>query len=322
MALLVELTFVGVVAIIFGLYWLVIASPEAQDQAALRRRLKGDKTGTFEARVTIAREVQPLSTIGLLQTLLLRFGFITRPISRLLSEADVNLTPGAFVLMTVAAFLFGAAIVQQVIRIGWLALVGGAVLAIVPTMVIRFLRTRRLRAFEEQFPEAIELIARSLRAGHAFATGLKMAADEMPEPVGPEFRLLFDRQNYGASVNDSLRAFAERIPILDARFFATAVLTQREAGGNLSEVLDRLAAVMRERFRVKREIRVKSAHGRITAFVLAGLPPAIGIALVFINPEQMKVLITDPLGQRMLMVAVGLQIVGTLVIRKLVDLRY
>ncbi len=114
-----------------------------------------------------------------------------------------------------------------------------------------------------------------MRAGHAFATGLKMAADELPAPAGPEFKTLYELQNYGAQLPDALRSFANRIPSLDARFFVTAVLTQREAGGNLAEVLDRLASVMRERFRIKREVRVRSAHGRITAFILAGMPPAL-----------------------------------------------
>ncbi len=322
MLLYVELTFVGVVAIIFGLYWLIVANPEAQEQTALRKRLKRDKRGTYEARVSLAREEKPLSKIAVLDVALNQVAAINLPITRLLSEADLDLSPGAFVLMTVASFLLGVFIAQRFFPAGWLVVLIGVATGTIPTFVVRFVRKQRLNKFEEQFPEAVELIARALRAGHAFATGLKMAAEEMPEPVGPEFRLLFDRQNYGASINDALRAFAERIPIIDARFFATAVLTQREAGGNLAEVLDRLAAVMRERFKVKREIRTKSAHGRITAWVLAGLPPSVALALFFISPEQMQLLLTDPLGQRMLMGAAALQILGTIVIRRLVDLRY
>jgi tight adherence protein B len=322
MQLYVALTFVGVVIIIFGVYWLLIGSPEAREQAALRQRLRGDRKGSSEARVTLTREERPLSTIGPLDAALARSESISLPIRRLLTEADLDLSPGAFVLMTVAALLLGAVIAQRFLPAGWAVVLVGAVCATVPTIVVRFIRGSRLRKFEEQFPEAVELISRALRAGHAFATGLKMAADEMPDPVGPEFRLLFDRQNYGASMSDALRAFAERIPIIDARFFATAVLTQREAGGNLAEVLDRLAAVMRERFKVRREIRTKSAHGRITAWVLALLPPSVGFMLLFIDPDQMRLLITDPLGQRMLMGAAALQILGTLVIRRIVDLRY
>ncbi len=188
--------------------------------------------------------------------------------------------------------------------------------------VVKNFGTRRIRKFEEQFPEAIDLIARSMRAGHAFSTGLKMAADEVPPPAGVEFRRLYERQNYGAQLSESLRAFADAVPSLDARFFVTAVLTQRETGGNLAEVLDRLAAVMRERFRIRRDVRVRSAHGRITAYILAAMPPVIAVMLMVTNPAQFKVLITDPLGIRMLEGAVCLQVLGVLIVRKLVDIEY
>jgi tight adherence protein B len=144
----------------------------------------------------------------------------------------------------------------------------------------------------------------------------------MAAPAGPEFKLLYERQNYGAQLPDALRMFAQRIPSIDARFFVTAVLTQRESGGNLSEVLDRLASVMRERFRVRREVQVKSAHGRITAYVLAGMPPALA-GLTFINaPDQLKILTSDPLGQRMILAGVVLEIIGLLIVRRLVDIEY
>ena len=140
----------------------------------------------------------------------------------------------------------------------------GVVAGAVPFLWVRRKAKKRLALFEEQFPEAIDLIARALRAGHALPTALQLASEEVPDPVGAEFRLLFEKQNYGLSMTDALREFGERVPLLDARFFVTAVQTQREMGGNLSEVLDRLAAVIRERFKVKRQVRAVSAHGRIT----------------------------------------------------------
>jgi tight adherence protein B len=189
-------------------------------------------------------------------------------------------------------------------------------------LVVRRARTVRTYKFEEQFPEAIDLVARALRAGHALPTGLGMVADEMPKPVGTEFRKLYDEQNFGLTLADALRNFAERIPILDARFFVTAVLTQREAGGNLAEVLDNLAAVIRERFKVKRQVRVISAHGRITGWVLAGLPPAVAIAALMLSDSHIQTLLGDPLGIRMIIGAIVLQIVGMLIIRKIVDIEY
>jgi tight adherence protein B len=208
--------------------------------------------------------------------------------------------------MAAGCLLFFAYLVVKVLTFSTqLGLVAGAVAFFVPFMYVRHMKGRRLRKFEEQFPEAIDLVGRSLRAGHAFSTGLSMAAEEIPDPVGAEFKLLY-----------------ERIPLIDARFFVTAVLTQRETGGNLGEVLDNLASVIRERFKVKRQVRVLTAHGRITGWILAGLPPSLAAALFIITPEHMMLLVNDPLGVKMIVGALVLQITGTLIIRKLVDIPY
>jgi tight adherence protein B len=202
------------------------------------------------------------------------------------------------------------------------AITAGGLLFFVPFLYVKFKRGQRLAKFEEQFPEAIDLISRALRAGHAFTTGLAMAAEEIPAPVGQEFKLLYDRQNFGMPLPDALKAFAARIPLIDARFFATAVLTQRETGGNLGEVLDNLASVIRERFKVKRQVRVLTAHGRITGWILAGLPPALAAAMFVMAPGHMDLLTQDPLGVQMIIGALVLQVTGTMIIRKLVNIRY
>jgi tight adherence protein B len=189
-----------------------------------------------------------------------------------------------------------------------------------PFLVLRIKRTRRMRAFEEQFPEALDLIARALKAGHAFATGLKMAADELHEPVGPEFRKTFDEQNFGLALKDALDNLTIRIPLLDVRFFATAVLIQRETGGNLSEILENLAHVVRERFKILRQVRVYTAHGRLTGYVLLALPAVLGIALMFINPEHMNLLFRERMGQMMLLACGGMQTAGYLWIRQIVKI--
>src|SRR3982750_4952580 len=174
-------------------------------------------------------------------------------------------------------------------------------------MFLKFKRPRRLRAFKEMFPEALDLIARALKAGHAFATGLKMAADELEEPVGPEFRKTFDEQNFGLPLKDALENLTVRIPLLDMRFFTTAVLIQRETGGNLSEILENLAHVVRERFKILRQGRVYTAPGRLTGAVLLGLPVFLALALAFINPEHMQLLFTEHLGHMMLGATVVMQ---------------
>ncbi len=318
------ITFVAVVAIVFGAYWFVVGQPETSEQDKLRRRLKTEDPMRLQkqVRVGLLKEEQSLSTIHVFDTILSQAGVLTRGMRSLIEASGLNLTVASFLMLTVIAGLAGALVATIYIGVLWVTLPVAAVTAMLPRFVLATLKKRRIGKFEEQFPEAIELISRSMRAGHAFATGIKMAADELPEPAGPEFKLLYDRQNYGAQMPDALRSFAERIPTIDARFFVTAVLTQREAGGNLAEILDRLASVMRERFRIRREVQTRSAHGRMTAYVLAAMPPGLAVMMVFINPAQMQLLATDPLGIRIIIGAVVLQIVGTLLVRKIVDIQY
>jgi tight adherence protein B len=199
-------------------------------------------------------------------------------------------------------------------------LIGFLVGAAFPFLVLRVKRSRRMNAFEEQFPEALDLIARALKAGHAFATGLKMVADEMPQPVGPEFRKTFDEQNFGLPLKDALENLTMRIPLLDVRFFATAVLIQRETGGNLSEILENLAHVVRERFKILRQVRVYTAHGRLTGYVLLALPAFLAIALMFINPDHMNLLFRERMGQMMLLASIVMQTFGFLWIKQIVKI--
>jgi tight adherence protein B len=226
---------------------------------------------------------------------------------------------GVLLIAAVCGALF-AIVVTMLTRSPFGIPFGFAIGCALPFMFLKFKRTKRLRAFEEQFPEALDLIARALKAGHAFATGLKMAADELGEPVGPEFRKTFDEQNFGLPLKDALENLTLRLPILDVRFFATAVLIQRETGGNLSEILENLAHVVRERFKILRQVRVYTAHGRLTGYVLLALPAVLGIALSFINPDHMNMLFRERMGQILLMVAMGMQIAGYIWIKQVVKI--
>ena len=192
--------------------------------------------------------------------------------------------------------------------------------AAVPFIILLRKRTVRLHRFEEQFPEALDLLSRAIKAGHAFQTAMGMVADEGAEPMGPEFRKAFEEQNYGLPLKDALNNMAIRMPLIDVRFFATAVLIQRETGGNLSEILDNLAYVVRERFKILRQVRVYTAHGRMTGYVLLALPAFLAVALMFINPEHMHVLFTERAGKMMVAATVILQTVGYLWIRKIVNI--
>jgi tight adherence protein B len=265
---------------------------------------------------------QPGNRVPVLDRLIEAAGSLAAPLQRLLSQSATSMNVATFVVITAVCAL-GASIAALVLTHLILVAVAAALVgAGVPYQIVKRKRDVRIRKFEEQFPEAVDLIARALRAGHAFPAGLSMVAEEMPAPVGQEFRTLYDQQNYGLPLPDALRSFAARIPLLDARFFVTAVLTQRESGGNLAEVLDNLAAVIRERFRVKRQVRVISAHGRITGWVLVALPPSLAVAFMVIGPEQIGKLTGTSMGHMMIYTAIGLQIIGTLIIRRIVRIEY
>ena len=237
-----------------------------------------------------------------------------------IQQAGTKVSLSAVLLMAVAAGVVLALVAGMFTR-ATLSLPIGFVMGFsVPFIVLRSKRTRRLRTFEEHFPEALDLISRALKAGHAFATGLKMVADEMAEPVGPEFRKTFDEQNFGLPLKDALENLTGRMPLLDVRFFATAVLIQRETGGNLSEILENLAHVVRERFKILRQVRVYTAHGRLTGYVLLALPAFLSVALMFINPEHMNLLFRERMGQMMLMGAIVMQTVGFLWIKQVVKI--
>jgi tight adherence protein B len=192
--------------------------------------------------------------------------------------------------------------------------------AALPTMYVRWRRTRRLNLFEELLPESIDLVGRALRAGHPLSSGFKMAADDGPEPVASELRRVFEEQRFGLPLQDSLLGMADRINLVDVRILVTAILIQREVGGNLAEILDNLAAVVRARFTIRRQIRVYTAQGRMTGYLLALLPFMLFGLLYTINPEYMSVLFTDPIGKVLVGVALVLQLAGFFWIRKIVNI--
>ena len=311
-------TFLLVVGIILGTYWLLVVRHEDTSQRVLRNRLRVTKKSA--GNPNLVRRAQPLSQVSSLEWLLRRSGLVVSPLARQIQHAGMNTTVGTLMLSAVFAACLTAAAIYLITGLVAVGVVIGVVAGSGPFLVLRFKVNKRQRKFEEQFPEALDLIGRALRAGHAMTTGLGMVADEIPDPVGTEFRLMHDRQNYGMPLAEALRDFGERVPMLDARFFVTAVLTQRESGGNLAEVLDNLSALIRERFKVKRQVRTVSAHGRITGWVLAFLAPTLAAILVVIAPQHMALMIQDPLGIQMIVGAMALQIIGVIAIRRIINI--
>jgi tight adherence protein B len=241
-------------------------------------------------------------------------------LTRLIEQSGVNTTPGVIVVSSVAIGAVSALLAYLFVHLPYAPLVAGAVGALAPVAWLMQKRSSRLKRFEEQFPEALDLLSRAIRAGHAFQTAMGMVADELPAPVGPEFKKTFDRQNFGLPLRDALNEMADRVGLLDTRFFVIAVLIQRETGGNLSEILDNLANVVRERFKIRRQVRVHTAHGRFTGYVLLALPAALGVALMFINPDHMNLLFREHMGQMMLLAAIAMQAVGFVWIRKVIKI--
>ncbi|HMF96205.1 MAG TPA: type II secretion system F family protein [Vicinamibacterales bacterium] len=238
----------------------------------------------------------------------------------LISQSGVRTTPGTIVLFSIVFAILGAFIVSLFVRQLVVLPIAALLFGVLPYGWLLHKRSSRLKKFEEMFPEALDLLSRAIRAGHAFQTSMGMVADELPEPVGPEFKTTFDQQNFGLPLRDALNELAERVAILDVRFFVTAVLIQRDTGGNLAEILDNLAHVVRERFKIRRQIRVHTAHGRFTGYVLLALPAALAVALSFINPEHMGLLFHERMGQIMLVGAIIMQTVGYIWIRQVIKI--
>jgi tight adherence protein B len=240
--------------------------------------------------------------------------------SKLIEQSGVRTTPSAIAIISVVfAIVVGFAtsvFVQQAFAPPLAALVGG----FLPIGYLMHKRTKRVKRFEEQFPEALDMLSRAMRAGHAFQTALGTTSDEMAAPVGEELKKVFDRQNFGLPLNDALKELADRIPLIDVKFFITAVAIQRESGGNLAEILDNLAYVVRERFKVLRQVRTHTAHGRFTGFVLLALPAGLAVALSFIAPGQMQLLFTEPMGHMMIVGAIVMQTIGFFWIRKVIKI--
>jgi len=243
-----------------------------------------------------------------------------RDLKGLLEQADLNWTPGTFLIMSFGlATALGASgfILSSNAVAALLAALAGLVF---PYLYVKRLKKRRIRRFEEQFPEAIDLLGRSIRAGHAFPTGLKVVAEESPDPLGTEFRQIFEEQKFGLPLEESLLGLADRIDLVDVRIFVTAILIQREVGGNLAEILDKIAHTVRERFSLQRQIRVYTAQGRLTGYILAALPILLGMAITALNPEYMAILFEEPIGKALIALAAVLQFMGFLIIRRIIDI--
>ena len=254
-------------------------------------------------------------------------GFLDRLLSRfgnyrfLLEQADVSLTSGQFFAISGGLAVMGG--------VGmWVSGASPAsipavalVMAFLPLIWLVLKRKKRLKKFQTQLPDALELISRALRAGHSLGAGMNLVAEEMPAPIGVEFGRTFEEQNLGIALEDTLHSLTRRVPSLDLRFFATAIILQRQTGGDLSEILDKISYIIRERFKIWGQIQALTGEGRLSGIVLLALPPVLFMAVYHLNPDYAGKLFTDPMGRQLLFYAVILQVLGALVIRKIINIK-
>lgn len=239
-----------------------------------------------------------------------------------LVQSGLNWTLEKFGTRSGIAAMGAGAFALLVIHSRWVAAVMFVLAGISPYLYVRWKRRRRIQLLETQLPEAIDLIARAVQAGHPLSAGLGMAAEEAPEPLASEFRVTFEEQKFGLPFEEALLGFGDRVEIVDARILITAILVQREVGGNLAEILQTIAETMRARFNLRRQVRVYTAQGRMSGYTLAALPILVGLVITIINPDYMKVMLHEPVGRGMLVGAAFLQLIGFMWIRKIVDVRY
>ena len=319
--LLALLTFL-VVAVIFLGFWLSFGTDSRQE--TVRRRVESVRKAERRSGGNIPLDLQlvrdeMLSSVPVLNRVMMRYAWSGK-FRDYIAQSGLRMKPGKILLLSgvagVGAYLLAGSFVHQIL----VPIAAGLLGAAVPFAMIAFIRQRRLRKFEEHFPEALDLLGRAVRAGHAFTTGLEMVAKDSAEPIAGEFRTTFEEQNFGLPLRDSLLNMAERVPIVDVRFFVTALMVQKETGGNLAEILDELSRVIRERFRIYRDVRVKTAQGRLTALILILLPIAMFFALQVINPDYTKILFKDPLGPPILAGAAILQVIGSVILWKIIHI--
>ncbi|MDB5764992.1 MAG: type secretion system protein [Herminiimonas sp.] len=314
------LIFIAVVLFIEGAYltWNSSKGPEAE---RIARRLRNMSAGAHngEQEISIIKQ-RLLSQSPAMQRLLLRIPRISA-LDRLLQQSglpwSVSMLLGLITLVYFIA-LFASSYFAMPLIVQLAAASGAAAL---PYFYVKRAKGKRLIRIEQQLPDALDLMGRALRAGHAFPTALKMISDEMSNPIAGEFSIAFDEVNFGIAVPDALMNLATRVPSTDLRYFVIAVLIQRETGGNLAELLANISNIIRARIKLLGQVRVLSAEGRMSAWILSLLPFGAGLMMQFVNPEFLAVLYTDPSGQKMLMVAGVMMVFGILVMRKIIRIR-
>lgn len=322
MVLLIVGIFLLILAVILFAVGLGSRVDEGKRKAELARMLEDRKPELAGEQSSVLIEPSGEESDALAR-LLSSFSF-TKKLESAIQQAGMTMTVPQLVMTMAVAAIFGILLgirLRILIDPVLSAIVLGMALASIPLLFVRRKRTKRMAKFEEQFPEALDFVARALRAGHAFQVSLSMLSQESPEPLRAEFLKVYNEQNLGESLPVVLRHLAERVPLLDVKFFVAAVLMQRETGGNLGEILTKLSSVIRDRFRLKGAVKAASAHGRITATILTVLPIVTVMILSLIAPGYLPAMAKDPDGKHLIIASIIAQVIGYGIMRKIINIK-
>lgn len=323
-ALVVAVAVFLLVFLLFLLAMSIFGSEDRKRREQVARRLEAlnmtaRRGGNDNDRLDLLRH-ELLGSLPIMDRILQRVELFGR-LRTFLIQSEVAWTIGDLLTWMCGAAVVGGLVGYWRTEIATIAVLTGACAAAIPLFYVAYRRNKRFADFEAQLPGALDLICRALRAGHGLVAGLKMVSDELPNPIAGEFRKSFDEQNFGLELKEALYNLSERVPLQDVRIIVTAILIQRETGGNLAEVLEKAARVIRERYRLKRQIRTHTAQGRLTGWILSLLPMILGVALFLVRPDFMSVLWTTERGQRWLATAAIMMVIGAIIIRRIIRIR-
>ena len=289
------------------------------DRKKIRKRLKTFSYKESKNELPDILQKKVLSDVPLLNKILLHVPG-RQYFNRLLQQANVHYPLGFFILLTIFLAITSFSVSCLITRNKIFVVIITLLLAGTPFFYLCLKKKKRMEKFQRQLPEGLELIARSLKAGHAFPSSMKMAADEFDDPLGPEFEETINEINFGVNVPDALKNPAERVNCADLKFFVISVILQRETGGNLAEIIEGLAYIIRERFKLFGKIRTLAAEGKISAIILGSLPFVVMIALHFTSPAYIRILFSDPAGKIILCISAFMMALGIFVMKKMVDI--
>ena len=311
--------FVVTLALIEGAYY-ALRKIRSGEKREVLRRLRGYPTKEYEREIIDIMRKSMLSEVPWLNRMLLSIRW-TDKLSRMIEQSGTESTLGVFILLSIVFASGGFVIGLWVASNALLSLIIAFILGVFPFLYVYLKKKRRMEKFQRQLPDALDLIARALKAGHAFTGGLKMVGDELGEPVGTEFEKTLHEINFGSGIPEALKGLTQRVDCPDLRFFIISVIIQRETGGNLAEILTKIAYLIRERFKLQNRVQVLAAEGKLSAIILIAIPFVIALALSVLNPVYIKTLFVDPIGKALVAFALLMMAIGIVVMKRMIEIK-